>query len=106
MPEYRIRVSTGLQPGDDAADLGSGTATNNYVLTADGSGGAAWEAPPEGGEGGTSLTRQHAFAAPYSYCGTAPVDSLEARRGQRGRRVSFTGVDADTLSLPALLGAP
>ena len=27
----------------DAADLTSGTATNGYVLTADGSGGAAWE---------------------------------------------------------------
>ncbi len=32
--------------------------------------------------------------------------SFEARRGQRGRRVSFAGVDADTLALPALLGAP
>jgi len=32
--------------------------------------------------------------------------SFEARRGQRGRRVSFVGVDADTLALPALLGTP
>ena len=31
--------------GDDAADLGSATATDGYVLTADGAGGAAWEVP-------------------------------------------------------------
>jgi hypothetical protein len=68
-------IATALQAGDDAASLGSGEATDGYVLTADGTGGAAWEAP-SGGEGGTSLTRQHVFAAPYSYCGTAPVDSL------------------------------
>ena len=35
----------------DAAALGSGIATDGYVLTADGAGGAAWEAPPEGGGG-------------------------------------------------------
>ena len=28
----------------DAASFGSGTATDNFVLTADGAGGAAWEA--------------------------------------------------------------
>ena len=37
-------ADTALQPGDDAADLGSGSATDGYVLTADGAGGAAWEA--------------------------------------------------------------
>jgi len=31
---------------DDAANFGSGSATDNYVLTADGSGGAAWEVLP------------------------------------------------------------
>jgi hypothetical protein len=33
----------------DAANLTSGAATDGHVLTADGSGGAAWEAPPAGG---------------------------------------------------------
>lgn len=37
-------ADSAMQPGDDAADLGSGAATDNYVLTADGIGGAAWEA--------------------------------------------------------------
>ena len=37
-------ADTAVQPGDDAADLGSGAATDGYVLTADGAGGAAWEA--------------------------------------------------------------
>lgn len=36
----------------DAADLGSGTGTDGYVLTADGSGGVAWEAASGGGGGG------------------------------------------------------
>lgn len=33
----------------DAADLGSGTGTDGYVLTADGAGGVAWEAASGGG---------------------------------------------------------
>lgn len=37
-------ADTAVQPGDDAADLGSGSATDGYVLTADGVGGSAWEA--------------------------------------------------------------
>jgi len=42
-------ADTATQPGDDAADLGSGAATDGYVLTADGAGGAAWEAAAGGG---------------------------------------------------------
>ena len=42
-------AATAVQPGDDAADLGSGAATDGYVLTADGAGGAAWEAASGGG---------------------------------------------------------
>jgi hypothetical protein len=38
-----------IQAGDDADTLGSGTAADGYVLTADGSAGAAWEAAPAGG---------------------------------------------------------
>ena len=45
-------ADTAVQPGDDAADLGSDTATDGHVLTADGAGGAAWEAAPAGGGGG------------------------------------------------------
>lgn len=42
-------ADTALQPGDDADALGSGVATDGHVLTADGLGGAAWEAVPAGG---------------------------------------------------------
>ena len=42
-------ADSATQPGDDAADLGSGAATDGYVLTADGAGGAAWEAASGGG---------------------------------------------------------
>ena len=45
-------ADSAVQPGDDAADLGSDTATDGHVLTADGAGGAAWEAAPAGGGGG------------------------------------------------------
>jgi hypothetical protein len=37
-------ADTAVQPGDDANTLGSGAATDGYVLTADGAGGSAWEA--------------------------------------------------------------
>lgn len=37
-------TGTYVPVGADAADLGSGAATDNYVLTADGLGGASWEA--------------------------------------------------------------
>lgn len=49
-------ADTALQPGDDAADLGSGAATDGYVLTADGAGGAAWEAASGGGSGADEFT--------------------------------------------------
>lgn len=41
-------ADTAVQPGDDAADLGSGAANDGYVLSADGAGGAAWEVSPGG----------------------------------------------------------
>jgi hypothetical protein len=40
----------------DAADFGSGDAADNYVLTADGAGGAAWEAASGGGGGEYAIT--------------------------------------------------
>lgn len=42
-------ADTAVQPGDDANTLGSGAATDGYVLTADGIGGAAWEEASGGG---------------------------------------------------------
>lgn len=38
-----------LEAGDDAATLGSGAADDGWILTADGAGGAAWEAAAAGG---------------------------------------------------------
>jgi len=40
------KADSALQPGNSADDLGSGSATDGYVLTADGSGGTAWETLP------------------------------------------------------------
>lgn len=39
-----ILAGSAVQPGDNATSLGSGTATDGYVLTADGAGGTGWEA--------------------------------------------------------------
>jgi hypothetical protein len=41
----------------DAADFGSGAAADNYVLTADGAGGAAWEVASGGG--GSAITEHY-----------------------------------------------
>lgn len=53
-------ADSALQPGDDAADLGSGSATDGYVLTADGVGGAAWEVATGGGGSGDVAGDIHA----------------------------------------------
>lgn len=45
-------ADSATQPGDDAADQGSGAAADGHVLTADGVGGAAWEAAAGGGGSG------------------------------------------------------
>ncbi|MDD9727222.1 hypothetical protein PVV74_17310 [Roseovarius sp. SK2] len=42
-------ADTAVQPGDDADALGSGSATDGQVLTADGAGNAAWEDAAGGG---------------------------------------------------------
>ena len=42
-------AASAVQPGDDANTLGSGAATDGFVLTADGLGNAAWEAASGGG---------------------------------------------------------
>lgn len=48
-------ADTAVQPGDNATTLGSGVATDGYVLTADGVGNTAREAVPGGGGGATTL---------------------------------------------------
>lgn len=64
-------ADSAVQPGDDAADLGSGAATDGYVLTADGAGGAAWEAASGGGGGGaTNLAWSAATSTVTSDTGT------------------------------------
>ena len=52
-------ADSATQPGDDADTLGSGAATDGWVLTADGIGGAAWEASAGGG-GSTDYVRTRA----------------------------------------------
>lgn len=56
-----------LQPGDDADTLGSGAATNGQVLTADGSGAAAWEDAPTGsGSGDGNMPLEVETTASYT----------------------------------------
>lgn len=78
-------ADSAVQPGDDAADLGSGAATDGYVLTADGVGGAAWEASSGGGGGGGSTFKQTIYA---------PASDLST--------TSTTYIDIDATNLPAL----
>ena len=49
-------LGSGVGEEDDAADLGSGTAVDGQVLTADGAGGTDWEAIPSGITDHTLLT--------------------------------------------------
>lgn len=51
-----VTISEGLLPGSNANQLGSGTATDGQVLTADGSGNTAWENLPAGADAWDSLT--------------------------------------------------
>jgi len=43
-----LLADSAVQPGDNANILGSGSATDGYVLTADGSGNTVWESVPAG----------------------------------------------------------
>lgn len=54
-------ADTATQPGDDASTLGSGAATDGYVLTADGAGGTAWEAASGGGGSPAGSSGQFQF---------------------------------------------
>lgn len=69
------QISADVIPsGIDAADLGSGAATYGQVLTADGAGGAAWEAPTGGG---SALTVKEADGTPSA----ANVNTIQVTNG-------------------------
>lgn len=79
--------------GDDAALLGSGAASeaasDGYVLTADGAGGAAWEAVPASG-GGSTVTINAQTGTTYTLV-----------IGDAGKLVTLSNDSAITLNIPA-----
>lgn len=79
---------TFVQPGDDADTLGSGDATDGYVLTADGAGGAAWEEAP------STVTVE-------DVAGTS--DTIAS--GDLGKILRYTDAGLVTVTLPAGLPA-
>lgn len=105
-------TGTYVAVGADAADLGSGAATDNYVLTADGAGGAAWEAAAGGdlvddtspqlggnldlngklitGSGGTVTTSQ-------------PI--IDVSQTWNAGAVTFTGIKANITSTASAAGS-
>lgn len=62
----------------DAADFGSGAAADNYVLTADGSGGAAWEAAAGGVTENTNVSFKRLTLAPDALTGSLATEALTA----------------------------
>src|SRR5690606_17086500 len=99
-------ADTAVQPGDDAADLGSGAAADGHVLTADGAGGAAWEAAGGVAWGGIAGTlsdqtdlqaaldaKLAKLATINSYAGNTTLDSDDS-----GAYVRITA--AGTVTLP------
>lgn len=77
-----------LEAGDDAADLGSAAATDGYVLTADGAGGAAWEAVAGSGD----MTK-----AAYDTNDDGTVDSAD----EAARVVEAVATDTDSTATHA-----
>jgi hypothetical protein len=59
----------------DAANLTSGAATDGHVLTADGSGGAAWEAVAAGSGGGSGWASRVSASLPTTYPSSQVVSS-------------------------------
>lgn len=71
-------AASAVQPGDDADTLGSGTATDGWVLTADGAGGAAWEAVPAGFDGAfSSLTGTPTTVSGYGIVDAATLTGTQ-----------------------------
>ena len=104
-------ADTAVQPGDDAADLGSAAANDGYVLTADGAGGAAWSSLPasDGGEPDAAplpitlrrgTTAEWAAANPVLSAGEPGVDTTtgEQRIGDGVRAWSALPIQGDPTS--------
>ena len=83
----------------DAAELGSGSATDGHVLTADGSGGAAWEAVGGGGDvvGPASVTDERIAV----FDGATGKLLKEASVTVAGLATSAQGALADSAVQPA-----
>lgn len=92
-------VANIMTEGEDAALLGSGAATDGHVLTADGAGGAAWEAPA-GGSGAVDsvFTRTGAVVAQAGDYNASQVDNDS---GVSGTFVSDALDALDTAKLEA-----
>lgn len=92
-------ADTAVQPGDDADTLGSGAATDGHVLTADGAGGAAWEAV-SGGDVSISGTPVDNDYAKFTDASTVEGRSTSEVRTDLGLSTSdspaFAGLAIDT----------
>lgn len=76
--ELSILVEAGVMlEGEDAALLGSGAATDGYVLTADGLGAAAWEAAPA-----TSTTDLEKVAGESGFVAVSGAVTLDLSLGR------------------------
>lgn len=72
----------------DPADMSSGAAADGHVLTADGAGGAAWEAPTGGGGGGVTTALYLSGASGNTV--TAPDSATLSFAGDFDLRVKVT----------------
>jgi hypothetical protein len=84
----KTKLDSAVQPGDNANTLGSGGATDGYVLTADGAGNAAWEAAsggggtPAGSTGQLQFNDGGVFAAADLWQGTNVIEQRNGTNAQ------------------------
>lgn len=99
-------ADTAIQPGDDAAYLGAGVAADGYVLTADGAGGAAWEAATGGGGGGAlgDLSDVGTATPTAGHALMGDGDSWESRAIAAGDIASGTLADARSSAISLRAG--
>ena len=94
-------ADTAVQPGDDAAVLGSGAATSGQVLTADGSGGTAWQAGGGGGGGAPVVATPGVgrwFTYPF-FTQAATSEFIRANRDMPLLVAEAMSIDAVTVQL-------
>lgn len=107
-------ADSAVQPGDDADTLGSGAATDGWVLTADGAGGAAWEAVPASGGGDAWGDPVDADIVPDTTntrdLGSSAVEFAEAHirtvvtPNLKGRTASTTFLDSSDNTIAQFVG--